>query len=91
MLDLIPVAKVQYKDTEVEVEHALDPIHSSKPNCIFAKHILGNWIVFTRTAEIISGELEGVIMNYCEENFPYENTLEHKTKRRFLLQGIEHV
>lgn len=91
MLDLIPVATVTHEGTKVVVEHVTSPIHNSKKNCVFAKYILGNWIVFTREAEIITGELEAVIMNYCEETFPYENILERKTKRRFLLQGIENV
>lgn len=88
MLDLIPVATVTHEGTKVVVEHATSPIHNSKKNCVFAKYILGNWIVFTREADVISGELEEVIIDFCGKNFPEEKLSDKHTKKSFLLKGI---
>ena len=89
MIDLIPVATVSHKGTNVVVKHSTTKIHSSKKNCVFAKYILGNWIVFTREAEVISGELEEVIIGYCNDNFPYEALLTNRDKKSFLLEGLD--
>lgn len=88
MLNLIPVANITLNFTEIEIEHVTTLDTQSDKEKVFAKFVLGNWIVFKENAEIIDGLLEQTVVDFCNKNFPHEALLNKHAKKLFLLTEV---